>query len=438
MITDKDSLAYWVDEASFTDPTLPTDLEPKGMTVLTAHWQSCFYYWGGHTLEKRQALANCIDAYIEYFDQQLTWGFKTQPSGRWRAVWRKHTKTFAQVLQDNSDPGDAIEYHFYSGDPAWEDYASPFVISCMTNRNWNRREGSYLSFRVPYAYLLDAQYRPIIDKLITDCIQALDPYYAVSGLEAATPYSQNQVATDVYIQAQKYLGIMQGIIYSDTNTMHQGLKSLDWLTYISRDLAKGYGSAERFYQMAIEQGIDIYPLAAGYMIQASELPQILPIQEIIPDSYHHINNLLRPLRNGNYNSLSIGGWEDEPPRFGLISSDAWIRRFDAPNIFPITIDSPIEVKSIRKHRIKSGKVCLYSGRYRYNADTENTGRPLYHEYDVATDYEVGFEVGDFRQFVVLNKGDIVPYYLDLGQHGDIRQVIAIEWSLVSEFVESNI
>ena len=63
---------------------------------------------------------------------------------------------------------------------------------------------------------------------------------------------------------------------------------------------------------------------------------------------------------------------------------------------------------------------------------------MYHEYDVATDYEVGFEVGDFRKFVVLNKGDIVPYYLDLGQHGDIRQVIAIEWSLVSEFVESNI
>lgn len=432
MITDKPSLTHWVDEARYMDPAWPTELEPEGMTVLSAHWQSCFYFWGGHTKAKRAALAQCMARYIDLFDDKLTWGFKTQPNGRWRATWRDHTKSFEQVLQENPD---AIEYYLASGNPKWEDYASPFIVSCMTKYNWEKREGSNLCIRVPHQYVLDDSYRPLIDELINQCLKLLSPYYAISGLQSATPYNQNSVAPDVYQQAQHNLGIMQGDIYSDGRKMQHGIKSLDWLTYISHELAHGYGTAEQFYQQAKRQQIDITPLDNGYLIKASELPQVLPVIEPIPDDYIKINDLLRPLRNGAYGMLSIGGWEDEPPRFDLMSSDAWIRRFDAPNIFPVTKLSPVEVKTKRRHSIASGNICQHSGRYRYNEDTDSDGKPLYHEYDNLTDYQVGFDVGDFRQFVVLNKGDIVPYYLDIAATGGVRRVKAIEWTLVSEFVK---
>ncbi len=434
MITDKQSLTHWVEEASYMDPAWPTELEPEGMTVLSAHWQSCFYFWGGHTKAKRAALAECIEQYIKLFDDKLTWGFKTQPNGKVRPVWRDNTKSFEQVLQDNPDEDDAIEYHLYSGDPKWEDYASPYVISCLTNRSWQKQTGSYFSFRLPYEYLVDTSYRPLVNALIQDCIALFNPYYAISGLQAAMPYSENSVAPDIYLQAQRNLGIVQGVVYDDIDKMQHGLKSLDWLTYISHELAQAYGTAKQFYQQAIKRDINISKMANGYLIKASELPQVLPTTEPIPDDYIKINDLLRPLRNGAYGMLSIGGWEDEPPRFDLISSDAWIRRFDAPYIFPITEISPVEIITTKRHRIASGQVCQHSGRYRYNEDTDSDGKPIYHEYDNLTDYQVGFEVGDFRQFVVLNKGDIVPYYLDIAATGGVRRVKAIEWTLVSEFI----
>jgi len=41
--------------------------------VLTVGIRSTFYFWGGHTAAKRQALVECVEAYEKCYGTNLTW-----------------------------------------------------------------------------------------------------------------------------------------------------------------------------------------------------------------------------------------------------------------------------------------------------------------------------------------------------------------------------
>ncbi|WP_445115964.1 hypothetical protein [Acinetobacter sp. WZC-1] len=62
------------------------------------------------------------------------------------------------------------------------------------------------------------------------------------------------------------------------------------------------------------------------------------------------------------------------------------------------------------------------------------GQPVYAGYDDRNDYEQN-DVYDYRQQVVLLKGDIAPRFLECYDHMVLKQARKIKWHLVSEIVK---
>ena len=68
-------------------------------------------------------------------------------------------------------------------------------------------------------------------------------------------------------------------------------------------------------------------------MRAGDLPDLGPVVEPPPEAYMKANAALRPLRNGSFGSMGSGSVNGEL-HFDRCTTDLWIRRFDAPSIWP--------------------------------------------------------------------------------------------------------
>ena len=116
-----------------------------------------------------------------------------------------------------------------------------------------------------------------------------------------------------------------------------------------------------------------------------------------------------------------------------VQTRAWIRRFDAPDIFPDC--GHYEERKPRKKNIylESGRPCETDGIYRYEDQLNSKGEPKHAGYDDRDDYQQTY-VYDLRQQVVLLKGDIAPRFLDFYENAVLKEAKKIKWHLVSEIV----
>jgi hypothetical protein len=109
-------------------------------------------------------------------------------------------------------------------------------------------------------------------------------------------------------------------------------------------------------------------------------------------------------------------------RFNRCTSDLWIRRFDGPNIWPPVSFAglprgPVGIKPAKKVRIDTGKPCVVQGRYRkYPLEP---AQPSDDDYDIR------------GPAVVLLPGDIAPFQLTLGPHGEFVSRDSVTWELVA-------
>ena len=220
-----------VDDAEYIN----YDYGDHGETVLSVHFQSCFYFWNGHTPEIRQAILNCYKKYIELWGSHITWGF--DPLKDWKQKKISNLPSFQDVTAKRADPDDIIEW--YVADGGFEndeiEYANKYVFSLLTNRAWQIQHGNILYFRLPRALFFNQSTQEEILRFNQYCIQQLRPWYMVSGMQAATPFSDQGVKIDLVYQARDFKGIYIEDSW-DTMRMPYGIRSFDWLTFVSKDL----------------------------------------------------------------------------------------------------------------------------------------------------------------------------------------------------------
>jgi hypothetical protein len=134
------------------------------------------------------------------------------------------------------------------------------------------------------------------------------------------------------------------------------------------------------------------------------------------------NAAIRPLRNGKYRSMGSGSIDGEL-RFTRCTSDLWIRRFDGPGIWPPASfadlpSGPVGTRPAKKIRIGTGESCNVHGRYRkYPLEPAQPGD------------------GDDNirgPMIVLLPGDLAPFHVTLGPHGEFVSREATTWELVAE------
>lgn len=405
------------------------DQEP--LFLIGADFQAQFLYFNGHTPEKRQALAECIEAYNAHFGEYLTWGGYYDKNDRFHITQLDDPKaqTIWQVLEQWAHPSDNIMWESASGD---KEEAPEYRISAMTNRQWESEllQSSQVSFSVPNELIFDPEKHQILLDLFHLFIDKLDVYHAVAGLQSIIPYNPMGVGDYSLEQSKRFWGIYQGGNFMERNKISDGIKSIDWLTYLSNTLVQRICPVDTFVKTYCPH-FDIKPQQQqhGVLFQLEDYPQILPSNEPVLPSYYNLNRALRPLRNGIYGGVSM----DEGQGYAVLDTSAtrqWIRRLDSPDIFPDQGHYE-ERPPKKKVYLKSGKICEVDGVYRYDEQIDTRGEPV-----TANDngYEVD-SVSDYRQHVVLLKGDLAPNFLEFNKKAEFMGAKKIKWHLVSEIVK---
>ncbi|SLJ84718.1 type VI immunity family protein [Psychrobacter sp. DAB_AL43B] len=419
MKTLKDMESY-KDEFEYFDESLGD----KGLTVLSVHLEACFLFWDGHTKEVRQQLKACIEHYMDLFGDNIEWGF--DPKG-WTQKPIDKLPSFQQTLDNNAHVDDSIEWFVASGSHKELDEVFDYKLSCLTARGWEIQEPSRLIFRIHRNEFYDPVNNQKIIKLFDDCISRLKPYYATMGWSPAYGYDNDRVGIDILDQAHCFFGINIYDVW-DIVTLKHGIRSIDWWTYISHELADRVGGINTFKTQIKKQKITYRDYSNGTLLIAGDIPQLLPVDEEIPDSYLKINALTRPMRNGNYGS--IGNGYDEGigyQSFNTYFTDLWMRRFDNPRLWR-KLPQPIDNRTLRQPlfepiTLMSAQVCEINGRYRYEEEYDHVrGNPVYFE-------EPYSRSNDYRQYVVLLKGDVAPYFIKMDRHGHTEEKVAIAWTL---------
>lgn len=402
--------------------------------ITGAEFQAHFLYFAGHTLEKRQALAECIEAYNQHFGKYLTWGgyYDDHGDGHYADLDDPKMPSIRQVIAQKSHPDDQIEWYCASGD---RKEAPEYMISAMTNRGW---EGhllycSEIKFCVPNRLIFDPETKAILMQLIQLFIDKLEVYYAVAGFQSILPYRPMGVGDYALAQGKKFWGIYLGAGVDETNLIQDGIKSIDWLTYLSNTLVQRICEVKTFTKYC--EFFDLKPQQQenGFLFQQEDFPQLLPSNLPVLASYYNLNRALRPLRNGAYWSIS----RDVGNHYKVLDVEAsrkWIRRLDAPDIFQDR--GHYEERKPRKQNIylESGRACEIDGVYRYDEQVDLDGQPVYVGYKDRDDYKPN-NLDDFRQQVVLLKGDIAPRFLDFYENAVLKEAKKIKWHLVCEIVK---
>jgi hypothetical protein len=373
--------------------------------VTTVGFAAAFYFWGGHTAARREALVSCIEAFGATYGDDLKWGCDP-------ASWR--TKKLADdklpKLRDyvtSLDEDDCIEWHLSSSEQREE--VAGFSITCMTERGWQEDQISWMAFQLPRSYAFDDRHRKQLESYLHLCIEKLEPFHGHAGLTAVSPEQEIAYEGDVFDVATRYQALyIEGA--GDILCATQGPKSINWITIVGDVLTERLGGPQVYADYCRRSGIEPERCGKALVIRAGTTPEIGPVSDPQPEAYVRANTVLRPLRDGSYDSMGGGSINGEV-RFNRCTSDLWIRRFDMPEIWPRASfiglgKEPIGQKPAKKLRLKTGDRCQVYGRYQRS----EAGKPD----------------------VTLFPGDTAPYWLKLGPHGRYLGREIVTWELVAE------
>ncbi|WP_288381130.1 type VI immunity family protein [uncultured Acinetobacter sp.] len=407
--------------------------DQPSLFITGAEFQAHFLYFAGHSPEKRQALIECIEAYNRYFGEHLVWGgyYDDQGEGHYADLDDPRMPTIKQVIEKKSHPDDIIEWYCASGE---QKEAPEYMISVMTNRGWQGHllYCSEIKFCVPNKFIFDEEQKNILISLIQMFIDKLGAYHAVAGLQSILPYRPIAVGDYACTQGERFWGIYLGADESETNLIKNGIKSIDWLTYVSHTLIQRICEVKTFPKYCEHFNLQPQQQQEGFLFQLEEFPQLLPSNQPVLDSYYNLNKALRPLRNGAYWAIS----DDVGYNYKVLDVDEsrkWIRRLDAPDIFPDRGHYQERAPAKKNIYLESGRPCEIDGIYRYDEQLDLDGQPMSVGFADRNHYEIN-STDDYRQHVVLLKGDIAPRFLECYDHMVLKQAKKIKWHLVSEIV----
>jgi len=377
--------------------------------VLTVGIRAAFYFWGGHSTLKRKALVDCIEAYEQAYGTELAWAFDVEKHKAVPFASMPELRTLVQAM----DEDDQVEWYASSGD---DDEAGEYRISALTERGWQCGEMSVVSFTLPRDHGFVPEKRKKLLELVHLFAKKLSPFHGHVGLAAVSTYEQYQYQSDEIDVATRYHGLFIEYPAIDVSQAHNGLKGVDWVTIVGKTFAERMGGLDLVAKTLRENAIAFEETEGALIVFAGTEPDIAPIEQGLPAHLGLVNALLRPLRNGTFGSMGFGSIDGEL-RFNRCTSDLWIRRLDAPDIWPP--DSfiglprePISARPDKKQKVKSGDACSVHGRYRLTA--------------IGKAEE---EQGEMPEVVML-PGDVAPYWLKLGPHGEFLGRELISWVLV--------
>lgn len=408
--------------------------DQASLFITGAEFQAHFLYFAGHTPQKRKALAECVELFNLHFGDNLEWGgyYDENGEGRYSEYKDPEMPTIQKVIAQNNDPDDCIEWYCASGDRA---EAPEYMISAMTNRGWEGHNlyCSEIKFCVPNKLIFEPEMKKVLMDMIDTFIEKLGVYHAVAGIQSVLPYRSHGVGDYARLQGERFQGIYLGAGSMERNLIRSGIKSIDWFTYINNTLTQRICSLNVFPKYCELLKVKPIQKAHGFQFLLEEFPQIIPKNDPVPESYFNLNKALRPLRNGAYWAIS----KDVGNNYKVLDIEAsrkWIRRLDAPDLFPDQGRYKEVPPKLKEIYLETGNPCKIAGIYRFDGELDIDGQPVYVGHDNRNVY-VENSTDDYRQHVVLLEGDIAPRFLEFFDHAELKDAKIVKWHLVSEFTK---
>lgn len=211
--------------------------DQPSLFITGAEFQAHFLYFAGHTPEKRQALVECVEAFNQHYAEHFTWGAYVNEKGKGRYYDIAEMPSIQEAVTKHTHPDDQIEWYCASGE---RDEAPEYMINTFTNRGWegNKFFSSTLTFHVPNELIFKEEQKQILMSLIQLCIDKLGVYHAVAGFQGVLPYKPIGVGDYSLAQGERFWGIYQGADIKERRQIQNGIKSIDWLTYINNTLVQ--------------------------------------------------------------------------------------------------------------------------------------------------------------------------------------------------------
>jgi hypothetical protein len=144
----------------------------------------------------------------------------------------------------------------------------------VTERGWQEGVISTFGFTLPRKHAFDVQDRRrflLFFELVAD---RLAPCHAYAGLAAITSFEQEDWQSQELDVATRYLGLYIEANFIDANHAPDGIKSVDWVTYVGTTLAERVGGIELLAKSLQAKGIAFKKLRAGLMVVAGDGPDI--------------------------------------------------------------------------------------------------------------------------------------------------------------------
>ncbi|ALE57949.1 hypothetical protein AC233_26050 [Burkholderia sp. HB1] len=330
------------DYAYDCDHVAPDSPEHDYRYVVKLVLRATLFFTDGYTPEARRALQACFEDYLAHFAKELKWGWDPQPASGKPTPWKLDDR-LAEVAKDaflSVKPDDSIVEGFASSlNPH---YVGDYGIQCLTSAKWEQAVGqdtSYISFWVPY----DAAHKgswdggsfPLHDFLLS-CCNRLNVTQGYAGLAIALPHEYARWESYELELAQNYYGVE---IDNPINVLGmienwQGVKGANWYTILGKHYANKLGGGKAIRSKLPDPAFHAYDTSGGgVLIRAGKEPQMAPVEEGLPSLYVAVNDVIRPVRTTEIRSIGMGSNAGEL-RFNLRLTDLWMRRFDAPGIWP--------------------------------------------------------------------------------------------------------
>ncbi|WP_373864490.1 type VI immunity family protein [Paraburkholderia unamae] len=176
---------------------------------------------------------------------------------------------------------------------------------------------------------------PIHDFVLA-CCNRLNATHGYAGFSLALPDEFARWQPYELELAERYFGleIDVPVFVALMTEGWKGIKGVNWYTVLGSRYTEELGGAQSIHSQLTDPAFRIYHLnSGGVVIRAGDGPQMAPVAKGLPPLYVAVNKIVRPARTTKVQSIglaSIGG----ELRFNDRLTDLWMRRFDAPGIWP--------------------------------------------------------------------------------------------------------
>ena len=301
------------------------------------------YLLKSYAPSNRAQLAGVMLRLEEIMGQRLQWGYWEHPRKQGKYTPERFS-TFADWVRTRPLTH-AIEFTWSSG-PGY-DYVGDWGMRAFSQGSlfeeaW--KDLSYLQIYLPVG-VLRGNGRAAFEKLLAEFAMRLPVLHGHAGLGFQRSNEGHRYENLELEQAEQFLGfdVGNGLGHDE---LREGIKSVSWYTILHRSWLEKLGgreALERAIQNEAANGLSLVDYSNGVMVKAGEWPSLGWTQrDPQPAAYVAANRLLKPIRVPELRCLHMGSIVGEV-RFDELSSNEWLRRFDAPGIWP---SRPVEPTAI--------------------------------------------------------------------------------------------